>query len=374
MLMSINRKLDATDTLSLPENTRQNHYLIAEFSLSAALINRYQEHLTLDVEQPYHECYTSLAEQFFNCCKKFELANSQFIANDKLARVRYNQEMHQWQTCQQILFYYNPSYHELQKSFFDGSYKAKKITLLFLASGQALRTNSASFHQQVKQVLDEFADCVDIDPSTIRLRDHQRLTYDLFARNKGTQYRQLESLQSIMANYRSSGLELPSQLSEMTYVVATVPITNHLLNIVEVDEMSETPYNRLYSFIANAFAMAVKHHSINNGAMVANGLVPLVRYCERETVYEHGELQILGYNPYSNNGGLTCRWEPTTLVDDIQIILPLTNVQQQNQNYYPFIKQVEGALKLLATELEINPKGESIIVRFHQHIAYSLSD
>ena len=37
------------------------------------------------------------------------------------------------------------------------------------------------------------------------------------------------------------------------------------------------------------------------------------------------------------------------------------------------LNQIEQAIRLLVTELEIAPQKEEIMVRFHQHISYNLA-
>ena len=129
--MSILRKRSAANKVYIPSTARENQYLIAEFELSDSVISHVLS------GQPNHDIarfYHHFSDTFFTLLNQSQLKNALVIANDKLPRVRYNTEMHQWQTNQQILFFYNPEYHELQKSFFDEQYRAKKISMLFLVA------------------------------------------------------------------------------------------------------------------------------------------------------------------------------------------------------------------------------------------------
>lgn len=371
-LMSIIRKRSAPHKTLIPNNARENQYIQVKFPLTDELLQRFTPEEPNN-SQPYNAFYQAIAATFFEVCQQFELKNCQFIANDKLARIRYSQEMHQWQTNQQILFYYNPSSHELNKTFFDGNVKAKQITLLFLASGLDIRLNAALAHAKVVKVIEEFAKQLAIDTEVMRIRDHQHITYDIFARAKGNDNTKTHQLRPIPVRYKEQNFPIMHQTSEMNYAVVKIPVTNHLLNIVELDASSRDLYNPLYIFIADAFTQAAKRYNLNNGALIANGLVPIIRYSEFDESSVNGELQLLGYNPEQNPCGLLSKWNAAELVDDVQLVFVATNENKTAYGYGKFLNQVEQALKLIATELELSPAKDEITMRFHQHVAYNLA-
>ena len=154
--MSIIRKRSAAHKAYLPGNVRDNQYILADFSLNDNIFQQVTNKHSLLKPQPFYDFYQQLSTLFFKLTDELGLSNCQFIANDKLARVRYCQEMHQWQTNQQLLFYNKPKSHQLKKSFFDGSKKAKKVSLLFLATGNNIRFNAATFHYTVSQLVQKF--------------------------------------------------------------------------------------------------------------------------------------------------------------------------------------------------------------------------
>lgn len=367
--MSIVRKRSASSKAYLPSNARENHYLLAEFPVTEVLLKPFvQPESSSSVN--YGEMYQHLSKLLFSLSKKFEIKNSLFIANDKLARVRFSHEMHQWQTNQQILFYYNPVYHELQKSFYDANYRAEKVTLLFLATGDEIRVNSASFHAQVKQLLTAFEQEIGLDALTIRLRDHQHLTYDLFARSKGCHDTRAHKIRPMDIRYAAQSVTLPDKCSQMIYATVNIPVNHHLVELAEIDLSSKDPYNPLYTLISDAFTQACKHYNLNNATLIANGLIPIVRKSEHETVSTVGELQLLGYNPDHTPCGIVCKWDAKHLVDNIQLIFVANKEAQSEQGYAHFLNQLEKAITLMATELELQPQNEEIIIRFHQHLAY----
>jgi len=371
ILMSIIRKRSAAHKAYLPGNVRDNQYILAEFSLTDELLQRLSGKYSEIKPKPYYDLYQELSSLFFKLTDEVEIDNCQFIANDKLARVRYNQEMHQWQTNQQILFYYNPESHHLKKSFFDGNKRAKKICLLFLATGNDIRVNAASFHQRVKQVVESFYEKIGLDKSDMRLRDHQHLTYDLFAKNKGCNTTQAHKLREIKKRYASQNVELPTYHSAMNYAVVTLNISNELLKQVEIDSNSKDPYNPLYTYLTDVFTMAAKRYNLNNGALIANGLVPIVRYSIHEIVSRVGELQMLGYNPEQSPCGIVSKWDASELTDNIQLVFVATPENNSEHGFGRFLNQIEQAIELMAVELEIASSKEEIMIRFHQHVAYN---
>ena len=369
--MSIIRKRSAAHKAYLPGNVRDNQYILAEFSLTDELFKQLSGKYSELKPQPYYDFYQQISDLFFELTDEVELDNCQFIANDKLARVRFNQEMHQWQTNQQILFYYNPMSHHLKKSFFDGNKRAKKICLLFLATGSEIRVNAASFHNRVSQVVQKFCDKISLDKSDIRIRDHQHLTYDLFAKNKGCNTSQVHKLREIKKRYASQNVQLPEYYSAMDYAVVTLNVSNELLQQVEIDSHSKDPYNPLYTYLTDVFTMAAKRYNLNNGALIANGLVPIVRYSIHEIVSRVGELQMLGYNPEQSPCGIISKWSAGELIDTVQFVFVATPEDNCEQGYGRFLNQIEQAIQLRAVELEINPAKEELMVRFHQHLAYN---
>jgi len=371
IIMSIIRKRSAAHKAYLPGNVRDNQYILAEFVLTDELLQRFSGKFSEEKPQPFYDFYQQLSELFFKLSDEVELNNCQFIANDKLARVRYSQEMHQWQTNQQILFYYNPESHHLKKSFFDGSKRSKKICLLFLATGNDIRINAAHFHRRIRQVIERFCKKIALDKSDVRLRDHQHLTYDLFAKHKGCTTTQVHKLRDINKRYASQQVQLPSYYSAMNYAVVTLNISNELLKQVEIDSQSKDPYNPLYTYLTDIFTMAAKHYNLNNGALVANGLVPIVRYSIHEIVSRVGELQMLGYNPEQSPCGIISKWNASELTDTVQLVFVATPENNSEHGFGRFLNQIEQAMQLMAVELEIEQTKEEMMIRFHQHVAYN---
>ena len=368
--MSIVRKRSAAHKAYIPSNSRDNQYILAEFAITDELIKLISPNISQNSSQPYYHFYQNLSQLLFTLSNDFDIRSSLFIANDKLVRVRYSQELYQWQTNQQILFYYDPQSHELQNSFFDASIRTKKITLLFLASGNDIRYNAAIFHQKVARLLDIFSTQTKLPSKAIRLRDHQHLTYDLFAKNKGYLGTQAHKLRSINDRYNSQEVKISVECSAISYAVINLTVDNRLLNLVDIDANSTDPYNPLYTYLTDTFSLVAKRFNLNNGALIANGLVPVVRYSIHEIVSRIGELQILGYNPNQNPCGIISKWDADELVDNVKLVFVATNKNQTEYGFGRFLNQIEQTLTLITTELELEPCKEEVIIRFHQHVAY----
>jgi len=372
--MSIVRKRSAVHKAYIPSNARDNQYILAEFAITDELIKLISPNISKNSIQPYYHFYQNLSQLLFTLSNDYAIKSSLFIANDKLVRVRYSQEMHQWQTSQQILFYYDPQNHELQNSFFDASIRAKKITLLFLATGEEIRFNAALFHQKVSGLLKNFTQQIKLASKAIRLRDHQHLTYDLFAKNKGYLGSQAHKLRPIYERYKSQNVVISPQCSAISYAVINLTIDNRLLALVDIDANAKDPYNPLYAYLTDIFSLVAKRFNLNNGALIANGLVPIVRHSLHEIISKMGELQMLGYNPKQSPCGLISKWKADELVDNVQLIFVATAEDSQHCGYGRFVNQIEQAMRLLATELEIPINKDELTLRFHQHIAYNFQD
>ena len=372
--MSIVRKRNASHQCYIPNNARDNQYILAEFTITDELIERFRQAPLSETPKQgsFYNFYHCLSTLLFKLSKSYGVENCQFIANDKIARVRFGQELHQWQTNQQILFYYNPENHRLQKNFFDAFKQAKKISLLFLPSGKDIRNNSANFHAKVSQLVRSFVKEILLDESNIRIRDHQHLTYDLFAKSKEHALTtQSHKLRPILNRYQSQNVTLPEFHSAMTYAIVNISITNKLLNLIDIDPNSDDPYNPLYSFLTDTFTKACKQYNLNNGALIANGLIPVIRYSIHEIVSRVGELQILGYNPEFNPCGIVSKWDATELVDDVNLIFVATDKNKTEHGFGQFLNQIEKVVELVSSELNLEPCKDEVIVRFHQHVAYN---
>ncbi len=256
---------------------------MAKIPLSDELLAKYTDLIDDSSPQPYAKFYQTLAILFFNINDDLAIESSQVIANDKFARVRFSPEKLTSQTEQQLLFLYNPWYHA-RILFTMVRKKLKKINFLFLANGNELRVNSAKFHQKVRQAIAKFIEQTSLDNPVVRVSDHQHLTYDLFAKDKGVEGTKVHKFRSMTNRYLADEQNLPSNTDSLTYAVVDFPVNRRVRSLVAVNENTAEQNNELYNLIADAFISAAKNQNLNNGAVIANNLVPIVRKGEDENV------------------------------------------------------------------------------------------
>jgi len=374
--MSISRNRSSANKIYLPSSTRENQYLLVDIPLTDELINHVQPtDKELNTEN-LSAFYYNLSELFFSVCDKFELKNAAFIANDKVPKVHFNSESYQVESAQRIVFFYDPAIHTVRQAYFHGEQRAKKIKLLFLSSGEDVRLNSPRFNAQVCQVLQEFAEKVQLDAKTIRIRDHQHLTYDLFAKEKGCQRSQGHKLRAIPVRYASQQLELPEAITEISYVVATLPLSEHLKISACFDFSTVQPFTPLYELINEKFKSAAQQFNLNSGAVIANGLVPIVRELnneeDQEAITRVGEIQKLTYNSENPQQDFVLSCDGNALTNEFYIVMAASKENFANQGYAKFLQKVENTLTALADELNIDSKNNEILIRMHQHISFNL--
>ena len=363
---------NAQHKVYIPSSARENQYLLAKFEITDVLLARFSDIIDNTAEQPYEAFYHKLAKLFFKINNDLDLESSLFIANDKFTRVRYSPEKLTSQTEQQILFLYNSQYHTVQSTHFDGNKRAKKINLVFLANGEEIRLNAAKFHQKAKQAINSFAEQIGLEKADVRVCDHQHLTYDLFAKDKGVSGTQTHKIRSMTNRYLADDIILPEQTDALTYAIVDIPVNKRIKQLVEIDETATEPYHSLYNRVADAFTHAAKRHNLNNGAVIANGLIPIVRRSDDGIVVTNGELQMLGYNPKKSSGGYICKWDADKLVDTIQLVFVASEQNRTSHGYGKFLNQIESALHAMTEELSYINNKEEMLVRFHQHIGFFL--
>ena len=369
--MSISRARNAQHKVYIPSSARENHYFLIKIKVTDELVAKYADIINPSHDKPYQQFYLHLYRKFFTINNELGLENSQFIANDKFTRVRYSSEKLTIQTAQQNLFLYNPKFHYGQSTYFDGAIRAKKIALLFLANGDDIRSNAANFHNKVQQAVSNFMKAIDIPKQSVRVSDHQHLSYDLFAKEKGITSTQVHKFRSLKTRYSADNLILPDNTNSLTYAIVDLPINSRLRQLVDIDDSAENLYNPLYRLIADAFINAAKQNNLTNGAVIANALVPIVRESKTEMESSEGEFQLLSYNPSHTSDNYICKWSANRLVDTVELIIVASDKDKTTHGFGKFLNQIHQALYTVADKLEYTKNKEEIMIRFHQHIAFS---
>lgn len=342
----------------LPTDARTNQYITAEIKLTDTLLNQYPDVMS---------CYQALAKQFFELAERRDLRNVHVIANDKLPVVRFHTEAYCLETDQQVIFFYNPRYHEAQNLFARADYRTRKIRFLFLAVGDELRANSASFHTQVQQLLKELSPQLALE-QPIKIRDHQHLTYDLFARAKGNKKTYGYKLRGIPQRYKARKCELPADVSALSYATVTLPLGRRLKQRLGGEHPSN--YGDIYAKLQDSFQKAVLDHGFKRAAMVANGLLPLVRNSKFDRLESNKGVQMLGFDPNASEPQFLAHWQPDNLVETAYFVIAAGSEDHTDAGFGRFMNEVEDALRQFARDIDLDGERQDLVIRFHQHISY----
>lgn len=343
----------------LPASAKSNQYIMAEIKATPELYQHYgSEQL----------CYQQLSQQLFSLADSLNLHNVHLIATDKLPVVRFHTEAHVFQTAEQIIFFYNPQYHEAQNLFSKPGYQARKIQLLFLATGSDIRANAADFHQRVLQLLQQLQPQLPEQNLKIKIRDHQHLSYDLLAKNKGDRESYGYKLRAIAGRYATRKLNLPEH-SALTYAHLTLPLSRTLKQQYVANDSQD--YSPLYQQLEQQLKSAIQAKELNRVAIIGNGLTPLVRNSKFDQPQTTSELQLLGFDPANNAAQFISDWQGDNLVEAVHILIVAGNDDMTETGYGRFMNQVEAALRSFADKLAVNPEKQDLTIRFHQHISYN---
>jgi hypothetical protein len=345
----------------IPDTAKDNQYILAELQLSEDFFASYAD---------TQSCYQQLSQQFFQLADAAGLRNVHFIANDKMPVVRFHTEAFHFQTADQMLFFYNPAYHEARHSYFDPNYRARKISLLCLATGTEIRNQAAEFHRAVKSMLQDFKALLPL-AVPLKIRDHQHLSYDLFARAKGCDSSFGYKLRSISARYQARDLNIPADHQAMTYAAVSLPLSQQLVKQLQPTAQN-APYTELYQQLEQKLVSAATSQQLTRLALVADGSTPLVRSSQLDKPKRSQELHMLSFDLTSPNAQVFSYWQADQRVETAFLLLVAGQDDNTEFGYGRFMNQVEQALKTLAQQLNLDPAKDDLIVRFHQHISYQL--
>ena len=122
---------------------------------------------------------------------------------------------------------------------------------MFLANGSEIRVQSAKFHRKIKQAITLFSENVGLNKKEVRVCDHQHLTYDLFAKDKGVEGSQVHKFRSITNRYLAEEQNIPANADALTYAVVDFPLNRRIRSLIKTDDNEHGCYNELYNLIAD---------------------------------------------------------------------------------------------------------------------------
>jgi len=365
---SILRKHRTSEKVYVPSNARDNHYVIAEMPLTDELIDLVGEVVDLTIAQPYQKFYQTLAKMAFDVVEDANIEHANFVANNRLVRVRNSDEQQVLHTDKQSFFFYSPKHNSTFKGYFDGAIRSNKVKFLFLATGENLRENAAEFHQKVLKAVSILSQKIGLRAGTLKVRDHQHITYDIFAREKGNKESVSHTFREISTRYQHQNVVADDNSTAVTYAVVSMPMTRRLLKGTEIDYQSDKPFEQLYTKISQAFILANTKHQLTHAAMIANGLAPIVRFDENASTIINGDIISLGYNPHHESRDISSQWQGGKLVDTVRLVFFATDFDEIHKTYGKFVNQVTQAVATIADELNWKKDHDYMLMRFNQQL------
>lgn len=365
---SILRKHRASEKVYVPSNARDNHYVIAEMPLTDELVDLVGEVIDLTLDQPYQKFYQKLAKMAFDVVEQCNIEHANFVANNRLVRVRNSDEQQVLHTDKQSFFFYSPKHNSTFKGYFDGAVRSNKVKFLFLATGEGLRENAAAFHQKVLEAVRILSQKIGLKTDSLKVRDHQHITYDVFARAKGHKESISHAFREIPTRYQHQGVVVEGDYNAVTYAVVSMPMTRRLLKGTAIDYESDKPFEQLYSKISDAFILANAKYKLSHATMIANGLSPIVRFDENASTIVNGDIISLGYNSHHESRDISSQWQGAKLVDTIRLVFFATDFDETHKTYGKFVNQVTRAVGTIADELNWKKEHDYMLMRFNQQL------
>lgn len=365
---SLIRKKSAQNKVYIPANNRENQYLLVEFELSELIIAQLMTAKGID-QHALASFYLEFKQNFFNSCKANGINNAMFVAKDKLVRLRFGEESQVIETSEQLIVFYDPKRHQGFKACYDKEQLVSKLVLAVFAMGEDIREQAVLLHQKATQMVAELAQAVGQSADLFKVRDHQHITYELFAAEKGDKKTTTHGLRFVPNRYQQQSLILPDDTKHNGYVVANLPIPMHLIEQAESNISVEQPYQVLYKSIIRTLTDVADEQDVNKLAVMANGLQPIVRSNQNEQIQISDELVYLAFGEDEDQEYIA-DWNATNLVDSVSLVFKPTTTDVQQNSFGRYLSKLNQVLRLMAKVMGINPETEDVMVRFHQNTQY----
>ncbi|MCL1113548.1 MULTISPECIES: DUF3083 family protein [Shewanella] len=343
----------------LPTATRKNQYITIGFPLTDEYLNAYSS---------LESCYDSFSKLVYQLAEKHELYNVHVVATDKLPMVRFHSEAYCLNSNEQLRFFYNPAHHEANRLHSIPGFRARKLRIVFLATGNDLRSNAANFHSKIQQFITDLTPLLPIKDVPIKIRDHQHISYDFFAKAKGLKETYGYKLRAVDSRYQRRHCQLPENVSTLNYVTINIPVDRRIKKQLLANDTVD--FGSVYQTVYDKFIQATKSKQLSRVAMVANGKLPLVRNSKYEQLTSTDEFQMIGFDPHAQSPEPIGHWDSNKLVDVFRFVIVAGKSDETDEGYGRFMNQVEDALRTFTQEFDIDKEHVDVILRFHQHISY----
>lgn len=365
---SLIRKQSAQNKVYIPANNRENQYLLIEFELSELNIASLMTSKGLD-SNALAQFYLDFKQSFFQCCKLNGISNAMFVAKDKLVRVRFGEESQVIETGEQLIVFYDPKRHQGFKACYDKEQLVSKLVLAVFATGEDIREQAVLLHQKATQMVADLSEAVGQAANLFKVRDHQHITYELYAAEKGMKKTTTHGLRFVPERYQQQSLILPDDTKHQGYVVATLPIPMFLIEEAENNISAEQPYQALYKSIVRTLTDVSDEEEINKLAVMANGCQPIVRSNQNEQIQVSDELVYLSFGDDEDQEYIA-DWNATNLVDSVSLVFKPTQEDVKHSSFGRYMNRVNQVLKLMGKVMGLEPEHNDVMVRFHQNTQY----
>ncbi|PMG41290.1 DUF3083 family protein [Shewanella sp. 10N.286.52.B9] len=343
----------------LPTTTRKNQYITVGFPLTDEFIAHYEK---------LENCYQEFSKLVFQTADKFELYNVHVVATDKLPVVRFHNEVYCFSTQEQLRFFYNPVHHEANRLHMIPDYRAKKLKVVFLATGDEIRSKAANFHARIREFTEALMPQLPTQKLATKIRDHQHISYDLFAKNKGHKETYGYKLRALNSRYQHRDCPLPEDVSALSYVQITMPVGRRIKNQLLAENRND--FSDSYQKVCQKFIDAARSKQLNKLAVVANGKVPLVRNSKFEDLQSTAEFQMIGFDPSATDAEPICHWDGNVITEAIRFVIVAGDSDIADGGYGRFMNQVEDAMRKFISDIDFDKEHIDLTVGFHQHLSY----
>lgn len=343
----------------LPTATRKNQYITVSFPLTDELLGSYAS---------LEACYHEFSQLVFKTADKFNLFNVHVVTTDKLPMVRFHSEAYCLSTEEQLRFFYNPAHHEANRLHTKEGYRARKLRVVLLATGEDLRSNSAAFHASVQKFIADIKPQLPVTNLSLKVRDHQHISYDFFAKEKGLKETYGYKLRAVDSRYKRRECNLPDDVNSLNHVTISLPMGRRIKKQMRTEGV--TNFNEAYQDVADKFVAATSSRQLNKVAMVANGKVPLVRNSKYEQLNSTNEFQMVGFDPNNDDANPQLHWDGDKLAEAIRFVIVASKSDVTDEGYGRFMNQVQDAVSEFTSHYDIDKEHIDMILRFHQHLSY----
>lgn len=357
-------KRHAENKVYIPADSRENQYFLIELELNANDGVRPvapRKHLQL------------LKQVFFDACRAFRITNAMFVANDKYVKVRYGEESQVIETEKQFMVFYDPKCHSGYKSSIKAGDLPQKVVFVVLANGDSIREHACQLHQKVTHLVAELAEHTDIEIERFKMRDLQHITFDVLAKEKNNKQTVTHGFREIATRYQSQSLIIPKDHVAHRFVVVNIPIGYELSTECEMGRSAKQNYEPLYAHIESVCKSALQAQNLQHATLLADGSAPFVSATGKRFLSKMGEMTKLGFDPSQSDCQFESVSNPKTLCDVVTLVISPTVDDEVNRSFGRFVNRCNKAIKEIATKLDINPSKQRLMVRFHQHLQYRMT-